>query len=208
VGEKVLPREFYLLPTVSVARLLLGAILMRESPEGLTSGRIVETEAYLRDDPACHALFRERGKTAEGQDRWVVRQTKRNRSMFEGPGTAYVYFTYGNHHCLNAVTQSRGVPEAVLVRALEPLDGIELMSARMSAQPVHRLCSGPGKLCRAMSITLALDRADLTASPLRIVEGEPVDDSRVTVATRVGVRAAADRPFRFYVSRSPSVSRP
>lgn len=215
MGEKALPREFYLLPTISVARLLLGAVLVRESPEGVTSGRIVETEAYLQDDPACHALFRRRGTPEQALDEWVVRETNRNKSMFEGPGTAYVYFTYGNHHCLNAVTQPKGVPEAVLIRALEPLEGIELMVARMPPQPVHRpsavqkdrLCSGPGKLCRAMNITLALDGADLVSGPLRVLEGEPVDDSEVTTTTRIGVRAAADRPFRFHVSGSPSVSR-
>jgi DNA-3-methyladenine glycosylase len=135
--------------------------------------------------------------------------------MFERPGTAYVYFTYGNHHCLNAVTQPEGVPEAVLVRALEPLEGIELMVKRTTpqpsgepAKPVHRLCSGPGKLCRAMNITLALDGADLSSSDLRILEGKPVDDSQVAATTRIGVRAAADKPFRFYISGSPSVSRP
>jgi DNA-3-methyladenine glycosylase len=207
VGERVLPREFYLLPTISVARLLLGATLVHESPEGVTSGRIVETEAYLQDDPACHALFRRREPREQALGEWVVRETKRNKSMFEGPGTAYVYFTYGNHHCLNAVTQPKGVPEAVLIRALEPLEGIELMVARIPPQPVRRLCSGPGKLCRAMNITLALDGADLVSGPLRVLEGEPVDDSEVTTTTRIGVRAAADRPFRFYVSGSPSVSR-
>ena len=207
VGDRVLPRDFYLLPTISVARLLLGAILVRESSEGTTSGRIVETEAYLQDDPACHALFRKPGTAKGRSDEWVVRRTDRNKSMFEGPGTAYVYFTYGNHHCLNAVTQPKGVPEAVLIRALEPLEGIELMVARTPPQPVRRLCGGPGKLCRAMNITLALDATYLVSGPLRVLEGGPVDDSEVATTTRIGVRAAADKPFRFYVSGSPSVSR-
>ncbi len=191
----VLPPTFYDRDTELVARDLLGMILECETDEGLAAGRIVETEAYLgADDPACHA---------------VAGRTARTWHLFGPPGTAYVYFIYGVHWCFNAVTREEGHGSAVLVRAVEPTDGVELMRRRRPAARRDRdLTNGPGKLCRALGIDGALDGLALSAdSPLRIRVGESVDDDSVLVSPRIGITRAADAPLRWMVRDSEYVSR-
>ena len=186
-----LPVQFYLQPTLEVARALLGQVLVHDAEDGLTAGVIVETEAYLVGDPANHAS---RGKTM------------RNAAMFGPPGIAYVYQVH-THHCLNAVTAPEGVGEAVLIRAVEPLEGIDLMQQRRGVTDTRLLTSGPGRLTQAMGITLAQNFCPLTGGKLRIVQGAPVPPEHVTQATRIGIRQWQDKPWRFYVTRNPFVSK-
>ena len=190
--ENILPRDFYRGDTARVARDLLGKIIVRLSGEGITAGRIVETEAYVQGDPACHAF---RGLTP------------RNRAMFGPPGHAYIYFTYGMHYCFNVVTAGEGVGEAVLIRALEPLEGISIMSKRRGREKITDLCSGPGKLVQAMGIGPDLYGHDLAGEPLVILGGEPGPGEAVVVTTRVGISAAADLPLRFYLQNNRYVSK-
>ncbi|MCZ7571502.1 MAG: DNA-3-methyladenine glycosylase [Ardenticatenaceae bacterium] len=179
-----LPRSFYSRPTLAVARDLLGAVLVRRLPDGTDlRGRIVETEAYVGpEDSASHA---HRG-----------RNTQRTAVMFGPAGVAYIYFTYGMHHMLNVVTEDEGFPAAVLIRALEPLDGIELMRARRGDRPVRELTNGPAKLCQAMDIDRSLNGHDLTLGPpLWIAPGAPIPDSAVARTPRVGI-GYAEAPDR------------
>ncbi len=187
-----LPREFYLQPTVKVARDLLGQLLVHDSPEGRTAGVIVETEAYLVDDPGSHA---HRGRTP------------RNEVMFAAPGTIYVYRIYGVHWCLNAVTQPEGVPEAVLLRALEPVTGIDLMRQRRGRKRLTDLCSGPGKLCQALGVTGAHNRGDLTSPPLYIARWSEAAEHHV--GRRIGLPPGQgdQAPLRFGVAGSPYLSK-
>lgn len=187
----ILPRSFYARDTVLVAKELIGHYLVHHSSEGLTAGKIVETEAYLQDDPACHA--------ARGM-------TPRNRVMFGPPGHAYVYFIYGMHYCFNVVTREEGVGEAVLIRALEPVAGIELMRLRRKREKLTELCSGPARLVEAMGITRAHNGYDLTKGPLYICRGHHGPLKLVTT-TRIGVAEGRDLPLRFYLEGSPYVSK-
>jgi DNA-3-methyladenine glycosylase len=188
-----LPSSFYDRPTEQVARDLLGAVLEHRSADGVASGRIVETEAYLGPhDPACHA---------------VVGRTERTWNLHGPPGIAYVYFIYGVHWCFNAVTREEGHGSAVLVRALEPLSGIDLMRRRRSS--VRRdvdLANGPGKLCQALGVDGSLDGARLDRGSLRILAADPVADADVEVTARIGITRAADLPLRWYVRGNPYVS--
>lgn len=192
-----LPRSFYARDTLEVARELLGCTLVHESPDGRVSGRIVEVEAYQgEDDPACHA---------------AVGRTRRTEPLYGPPGHAYVYLIYGMYHCLNAVTRRPGRPGAVLIRALEPLEGHELMRRRRrrgrgSANPGnHDLANGPGKLCQALGLGLDHNRVDLTDSGLRIMPGPP--PTRAVWTPRVGIRVGTDRFWRCLDAGSPFVSR-
>lgn len=187
-----MPRGFYGRDTARVARELLGKILVHHSAEGLAAGMIVETEAYLQGDPACHAF---RGITP------------RNRAMFGPPGHAYIYFTYGMHHCFNVVTAAEGVGEAVLIRALEPLEGIDLMRKRRGRSRLRELCSGPARLVRAMGIEPGMYGHDLTREPLFIVRGAGIPEEKVAVTARVGINVAVHLPLRFYVKDNVFVSR-
>lgn len=191
---RALPREFYARETEIVAREMLGTVLECETDQGLASGIIVETEAYLGEhDEACHA---------------VVGRTARTAPLYGPPGTSYVYFIYGMYWCFNAVTREEGLPSAVLVRALEPLDGIPLMERRRPrAKSLVNLTNGPGKLCTALGIVGTMGGRSLQRKPLLIREGERVPDNRVRVTTRIGITRAADWPMRFVVDRNPFVSR-
>lgn len=187
-----LPKSFFQQPTLDVARGLLGKVLTHKTAEGSAAGRIVEVEAYLYcNDPACHAS---RGKTA------------RNAAMFGPAGTAYVYLIYGMYYCFNVVTGVEGEGEAVLVRALEPLSGFDLMTTRRVTDDVRQLASGPGKLCQALAINRKQDGLDLTNSPLVLADDGYTVDNIIT-ATRIGISVAADLPLRFYVAGNPYVSR-
>ena len=189
-----LPRDFYDRDPALVSRELLGAILECRTPEGITSGRIVETEAYMGPhDPACHA---------------VAGNTPRTRSLFEAAGTSYVYLIYGMYWCFNAVTREVGFGSASLVRALEPLDGEPLMRARRPrAKSRHELTNGPGKLCLALGIGAAHDGLPLDEPPLRILAAPRVPDADVLVTPRIGITKAADWPLRFVIAGNPFVSK-
>ncbi|MDR7517451.1 MAG: DNA-3-methyladenine glycosylase [Armatimonadota bacterium] len=187
-----LPRRFFARSTLQVARDLLGHLLVHETPEGVVAGRIVEVEAYRGPrDPASHAY----------------RRTPRSAIMWGRPGTAYVYFTYGNHYCVNVVTEPPGRAGAVLLRALEPVEGIELMRRRRGTDDVRLLASGPGRLTQALGITAAHNGADLTRPPLYVARGRtgPVPVAR---SPRIGIRVATDRLWRYYIPGHPCVSRP
>lgn len=189
--SEVLERSFYSRPTVEVAQSLLGKILVH----GLTAGRIVEVEAYLgRDDRAAHAW---RGLTP------------RTKVLFGPPGHAYVYLIYGMYECLNLVAEPEGSPGCVLIRALEPLAGIELMRRRRGWKlPLTALASGPGKLTQAMGITRKLNGADLTRGPLTVRRWRDEPPLRIGTSPRIGIRHAQDWPLRFFVQGCPFVSRP
>jgi DNA-3-methyladenine glycosylase len=188
-----LPAPFYARETELVARDLLGAILECHSPEGVASGRIVETEAYLGEhDPACHA---------------AVGRTSRTSPLYGAPGTAYVYFIYGMHWCFNAVTRAEGLPSAVLVRALEPLDGIDLMRKRRPRiRRIEELTNGPARLCSALGITGTHNGLPLQRPPLLLRGGRRVPDDKVVVTPRIGITKAADWPLRWLIADSSYVS--
>lgn len=166
--------------------------MVMEGPRERLVGRIVEVEAYrgLRD-PASHAY----------------RPTPRSRIMWGKPGTAYVYFTYGNHFCVNVVTEREGTAGAVLFRALEPLEGVEIMRRNRGTDDDRLLLSGPGRLTQAMGITREHNGADLTAPPFYLARGRG-RPARVVAGPRVGIRAAVERPWRFVLAGSPFLSRP
>ena len=191
-----LPRTFYARDPVVVARAVLGRLLVHDSPQGRVSGLVVEAEAYRgAGDPASHA---HRGRTP------------RNDSMFGEPGHAYVYFTYGMHHCLNLVTGGTGRASAVLVRALEPVDGLELMRERRSGvTDDSRLARGPGNVARALGLTRAHDGQDLVAGPLWLSDRPARRGGlRIACGPRIGIRVALDRDWRFFLAGHPCLSVP
>lgn len=190
-----LARSFYEQTTVDVARQLLGKYLVRQHPGGVTIGRIVETEAYIGpQDLACHAS---KGRTA------------RTEVMFGPPGHAYVYFIYGFYNMLNLVTEAKDYPAAVLIRAVEPVDGIPLMKQRRKINALRSLASGPGKLCQAFAIDRSLNGADLCDGSLYVEDRrEPIP--RFRAAPRIGVDYAGgwkNKPYRYLVCGSEFVSK-
>ena len=191
---RVLPRDFYTRDTELVARDLLGTVLECETGEGIASGIIVETEAYLGEhDLACHAAA---GRTA------------RTEHLYGPPGISYVYLIYGMYWCFNAVTREVDHPSAVLVRAVEPLDGLALMHKRRPRiKNDVDLTNGPGKLCTALGITGAMTGRSLQRKPLVIREGESVSDDEVEITTRIGITKSADWPLRWIVRGNRFVSR-
>jgi len=195
-----LPRSFYEPSAAVVAAELLGHYLLRRTPAGICGGPIVETEAYLAEDPACHGF---KGETA------------RNRSMFGPPGHAYVYFIYGNHHCVNAVCRPAGIAEAVLVRAVEPVVGLEVLRRNRPRVSAEHLTNGPGKLCAAMLIERSLDGVPLwdATAALWIAANPAVHRFRkqhepLMSGRRIGITAAADSPLRFWLAGNRWVSQP
>lgn len=189
-----LPRAFYARGTVAVARDLLGCVLHSRVRGVVTAGRIVEVEAYIGPhDPAAHG--------------YRNRRTDRTAPMFGPPGTAYVYFIYGVHWCFNVVTERQGYPSAVLIRALEPLEGLRVMERRRGTAEVRRLCAGPGNLCRALGITGSLNGVPLDEGPLRITAATAPPPRLIATGPRIGVSRAADWPLRFVDEGSPWLSR-
>jgi DNA-3-methyladenine glycosylase len=224
-------KSFYNQDTITVAKELLGKILIHYSEEGITAGIIVETEAYMTDDPASHAF---RG------------QTFRNKAMFADPGHAYIYFTYGKYFCLNVTTREKGVGEAVLIRAIQPVEGVELMKIRRGFKIEisdvryqvsggdrylqfsdicnlipENLTNGPAKLVIAMGIEKDLYGHDLTKKPLQILDphhvitsvakqsevNTPLKPFKIVTTTRVGISSAKDLPLRFYIEGNKFVSK-
>jgi DNA-3-methyladenine glycosylase len=193
-----LPREFYAHSSVvTVARRLLGQLLVVPTRSGRVSGIIVETEAYRGpEDRASHA--------------WGGRRTLRTETMYARGGTAYVYFVYGMYFQFNVVTGMADVPHAVLVRAVEPVEGVALMRRRRGGGTLHGLTSGPGKLCIALGIDRRLDRADLLGDRIWIEPRPPVPARAIAAGPRVGIdyaEAWVDRPWRFWLRANPFVSR-
>jgi len=193
VNEEILDRDFYNRNTELVAQDLLGNILVHRTKKGILRGRIVEAEAYFgKNDPASHASTR--GKT------------KRNSIMFGKPGMAYIYLNYGVHYLFNVVTEPEGIAGAVLVRALEPLEGLELMKSNRQSESEADLTNGPGKLTKAMGIDIAANGFDVTDSQLYIIKGE-TNNLKVKKTTRIGISVAQDRLLRYYIENNPFVSR-
>ena len=194
-----LPRDFYQRPTLDVARDLIGKVLVHETPAGVAAGTIVEVEAYIGEsDPACHA--------APGP-------TRRNAPLYGPPGFAYVYLNYGIHYLVNAVTEAKGSPAAVLIRALEPVEGESLMRkrrARFAGRPADafdtmELCRGPGNLTRALGISLRQNLRDLTSSTLRI-ESRTLAPRPVVWSRRIGITVGVEAEWRVYAADSAAVS--
>ncbi|HEY7022412.1 MAG TPA: DNA-3-methyladenine glycosylase [Ktedonobacterales bacterium] len=188
-----LPHAFYARASVEVARDLLGKTLWRRTEAGLTAGIIVETEAYDgANDPASHAW---RGRT------------QRNAVMFGPPGHAYVYFTYGMHYCMNTVTGPVGQASGVLLRAIQPIVGLDIMRDRRGVTiPDRDLARGPGRLCQALGITTADNATDLAGDALWISETADAPDLLIATTPRVGITRAAERPWRFVVCDNQYVS--
>jgi DNA-3-methyladenine glycosylase len=192
-----LRRDFYRRSTLTVARELLGKRLVRVVDGQRLSGLIVEVEAYIgEDDAACHAA---RGRTP------------RNEAMYGPPGHAYVYFIYGMHHCLNVVTEEVGFPAAVLIRALEPLEGLEIMRRHRPDKPDGELTNGPAKLCQALAIERGFNGMDLCSGEvLFIEEGQVVAQEEIGASPRIGIKTdelARSAPWRFYLQGNDFVSR-
>jgi DNA-3-methyladenine glycosylase len=189
-----LPVDFFRRPTESVAADLLGSVLVSTIDGELTAGRIVETEAYLGyDDPASHG--------------YLHRRNARNAALFGPPGSWYVYLSYGMHWCVNLVCQQMGLASAVLLRALEPVEGLATMRRRRGTTMDRELCSGPGKLCQALGITRDLDGHRMASSSVLVHRARRSETPAMAITPRIGITKAADWPLRFIVSGSPWLSR-
>ncbi|MCK5125470.1 MAG: DNA-3-methyladenine glycosylase [candidate division Zixibacteria bacterium] len=180
-GQK-LPREFYLKSTVTVAKELLRKTIVYNSSSGIIAGDIVETEAYVgREDPACHA---------------AVGKTDRNAVMFGPGGFSYVYFIYGMYNCFNIVTEQEGFPAAVLIRAVEPVAGIDILMANSPAKD-SKFSNGPGKFCRAFGITREHNGLDLCNNTIYIID-QKVKAPEIGISPRIGIKKAKEKPWRFF----------
>lgn len=188
-----IPLSFYIRPSRLVAPALLGCMISRETKAGVISGIIVETEAYHQDDPASHSY---RGPTS------------RNEVMFQRGGYLYVYFTYGMHYCANVVTGKRGTGEAVLIRAVEPVEGIELMKRNRGASTrLNDLTSGPARFCEAFGIEREHNGTDLRSGPIRISRGAKIPPGQIGTSPRIGIRVGTDKHWRFFIKENLFVSR-
>jgi DNA-3-methyladenine glycosylase len=189
----VLPRSFYERPTLAVLDDLIGKVLVHETRGRRAAGVIVEAEAYIgEDDPACHA--------APGP-------TTRNAPLYGPPGRAYVYLNYGIHHLVNAVTEPEGRPAAILIRALDPVEGIDLMRRRRGRSRTSDLCRGPGNLTVALGVDLRQNRQDLTSGGLRI-EDRGITPPALVRSYRIGIRVGTEKPWRCHWGGHASVSGP
>jgi DNA-3-methyladenine glycosylase len=192
----ILPVSFYTRPTLDVLEDLIGKVLVRITKDGVRSGIIVEAEAYCgEDDPAS---FAHRGRT------------KKSEMLYGPPARIFVYLTYGMHHMLNVVTEKKNFPAAVLIRALEPLEGISLMKSRRRTDEIKNLCSGPAKLCQALSIDLSLNGLSVSSpkSPLIIRDGSKNGKKEIELLwrPRIGIRQGRERLWRAYLKTSPFIS--
>jgi len=193
VKSSILSRAFYERGTITVAKELLGRFVVRVVGRIRLVGRIVEVEAYRGfDDPASHAF---RGITP------------RTTPMFGEPGHAYVYFTYGNHYCFNVTTERTGVAGAVLIRALEPVEGLKAMKRFRPHVSTLDIMNGPGKLTKALCIDKALNKIDLTKYGPLFLQGDDLESVTIACSARIGITAGTDRLWRFYISGNPYVSR-
>ncbi len=189
-----LPVAFFKRPTEVVAAELIGKVVVSTVGGLLTAGRIVETEAYLGyDDPASHG--------------YRHRRNARNAALFGPAGIWYVYLSYGMHWCANLVCQRAGLASAVLLRALEPLEGLDVMRQRRGELPDKQLCSGPGRLCQALGINRNLDGSAMAEGPVMILRGDRVTAGAISATPRIGITKAADWPLRWYVAGNPYVSK-
>jgi DNA-3-methyladenine glycosylase len=192
--RRLLPAAFFERSPEAVAPDLLGCVLEVTADGATISGRIVETEAYLgADDAGSHAATRG--------------ITKRNAVMYGPPGHAYVYFTYGNHYMLNVVCEPEGIAGGVLIRAVEPLSGIDVMTSRRRGRPLHELCDGPGKLTQAMAIDLSDNGVALGEGRIAVYDGVRPPRGAVATSGRIGLSAGGDLELRFYLKDSTFVSR-
>jgi len=194
---KKLERSFYERDTLDIARDLLGKYIIHDTPDGKTSGKIVEVEAYVgSEDAASHA--------------YNNRCTNRTKVMFGQGGIAYVYLIYGIYYCMNIVTNKEGYPEAVLIRGIEPIDGLDLMKKRRKTDKLLNLCSGPGKLCSAMGISKAQNGIDLCGENLYLLSGETLSPECIVTTPRINIDYAKDArnyPWRFIIKDNPFLSK-
>lgn len=192
VGKK-LNQDFYLKPTLEVARELLGKIIVRRLGDKILAGKIVETEAYIGEkDPACHAY----GGI-----------TPRNKIMYLPGGHAYVYFTYGMHYCFNVVTEREGFPAAVLIRAVEPIVGIEIMKKFRKTSDIYNLTNGPAKFCQAFQIDKKLNGASLLDDEIFIISPTNDEKFKILKTPRIGIKRGLDKKWRFLIAGNPFVSK-
>lgn len=188
-----LPKDFYLRSSIIVAKDLLGKILVHKKGKRIYSGIIVETEAYTgRNDPAAHSFGG---------------MTKRNEVMFGEGGACYVYFTYGNHYCVNVVTETKDTPHAVLIRGVEPVEGLSFMMENRQTDNLYNLTNGPGKLTKAMEIDLRLNGENLEGDKIFIAKPAEKNKFKVLKSKRIGITKNPDKLWRFYLADNPFVSR-
>jgi DNA-3-methyladenine glycosylase len=197
--NKKLPRKFYLQSVLTVAKKLLGKVLVKNTGDELYAGRIVEVEAYdgLIDE-ASHAF---------------IGKTKRNEVMFKEGGVLYVYFTYGMYFCCNVVTGKKEEGKAVLIRAFEPIKGIKQMALNrfgkdfLSDKELLNLASGPGKICKAFNITRKENGTDLLGDDIYILNGENIPNKNIAITKRIGIKKSSELPWRFYIKNNPYISK-